>query len=141
MPKKQTEEPQVEALVEEPTVEELVDEPTEPEERPIITMTQMSLALSNQTFAIIGSLGQGLKTRYDQVVAMEFDNLPPKVRKEKEGWKKGYIRALNDIAEGLVQYQNEITERAIADGTLTRDEVPDLPEPEAAAQETVEGLE
>jgi hypothetical protein len=130
----------------EPTVEELVEQIKEEEETldpdaKTITMREMSFMLTSQTFTLVGSLGGGLKTRYDQVVAMEFENLPPKARKEKEQWKKGYIAALNDVAEGLLQYQNEITERGIQDGTLTREDVPDLPAPEAAAQETVEGLE
>jgi hypothetical protein len=130
----------------EPTVEELVEQIKEEEEvldpdALTISMRQMSLMLTNQTFAIVGSLGQGLKTRYDQVVAMEFENLPPKARKEKEQRKKGYIAALNDVAEGLLEYQNEMTERGIRDGILSREDVPDLPDPEATAQETVEGLE
>ena len=130
----------------EPTVEELVEQIKEEEEvldpdALTISMKQMSLMLTNQTFALVGSLGQGLKTRYDQVVAMEFENLPPKARKEKEQWKKGYIAALNDVAEGLLEYQNEMTERGIRDGILSREDVPDLPDPEATAQETVEGLE
>lgn len=130
----------------EPTVEELVEQIKEEEEvldpdAKTLTMREMSYMLTNQTFALVGSLGEGLKTRYDQVVSMEFENLPPKARKEKEQWKKGYIAALNDVAEGLLQYQNEMTERGIKDGILSRGDVPDLPEPEATAQETVEGLE
>jgi hypothetical protein len=129
----------------EPTVEELVEQIKEEEEvldpnAKVISMHEMSLLLSNQTFAMISGLGNGLKARYDEVVSMEFENLPPKVRKEKEEWKKGYIRALNDVAEGLLQYQNEITERAIADGTLTREEL-NLPKPEQPAPETDEKSE
>jgi hypothetical protein len=145
MPKKKVE-PQVDTPVEEivvePSVEELVEEAKEEAldpNAPTISMKQMSLMLSNQTFTIVGSLGQGLKTRYDQVVAMEFENLPPKARKEKKVWQKGYISALNDIAEGLLIYQNDMTERAIADGLLTREDVPDLPEqPAPESDEAVE---
>ena len=140
MPKKKVEEQQVGTPLEEKTVEELVEEIKSEEEvldpdAKVISMKEMSLMLSNQTFAMIGGIGQGLKARYDQVVAMEFENLPPKARKEKKVWQKGYIQALNDVAEGLAIYQDEITNRAIADGVLTREEVPDLPEPEQPAPE------
>ena len=124
----------------EPTVEELVEQIKEEEEvldpdTKTITMREMSYLLTNQTFAIIGAIGEGLKGRYDQMTT----NVPPKAKKSE--FNKGYIAALNDVAKGLMQYQDEITERGIADGILTRGDVPDLQEPEQPAPETDEKSE
>jgi len=132
MPKKKVEEPQVEALVEEtinePTMEELIEEAKEDAldpDKPVISMKQMSIMLTNQTFTIIAALGEGLISRYNQLTT----NVPPKAKKSE--YNKGYLRALNDVALGLQMYQDQITERAYADGVLHRPEdeqVPDLPE-------------
>jgi hypothetical protein len=96
---------------------------------------EMSYLLTSQTFAIIGAIGEGLKSRYDQMMT----GIPPKAK--KSDYNKGYIQALNDVAYGLMQYQDEITERGIADGVLTREDVPDLPAPMAAATDVDESSE
>jgi hypothetical protein len=119
----------------EPTVEETV-EPTQEELDPdakTMSLREMSFLLTNQTFTIIAAIGEGLKARYDQLTT----GIPPKAKQNQ--FNKGYIQALNDIAAGLMAYQNEITERGIADGILVREEdVPDLPAPEATATESDE---
>jgi hypothetical protein len=118
----------------EPTVEttEVPEEAVLDPDAKTMTMREMSYLLTSQTFAIIGAIGQGLKSRYDQMMT----GIPPKAKKSE--FNKGYIQALNDVAKGLMQYQDEITERGIADGTLTRGDVPDLPEPEATATDADE---
>jgi len=118
----------------EPTVEETVDLPVNPDEQ-VLTMREMSYLLTNQTFTIIGAIGQGLKDRYDKMTT----NVPPKAKKSE--FNKGYIAALNDVAKGLMDYQDLVTERGIADGILTRGDVPDLQEPEQPAPETDEKSE
>ena len=102
---------------------------------PVISMQQMSHMLTSQTFEIIGAIGGSLKQRWDSLTT----GIPPKAKKDPK--LQGYLAALQDVAAGLAQYQNDITERAIADGVLTREDVPDLPEPEATAQETDEAVE
>ena len=118
----------------EPTVEttEVTEEEVLDPDAKVMTMKEMSYLLTSQTFAIIGAIGQGLKSRYDQMMT----GIPPKAKKSE--YNKGYIQALNDVAQGLMQYQDEITERGISDGILTRGDVPDLPEPESTATDTDE---
>jgi hypothetical protein len=113
----------------EENLEPVVEETTEPTEEqaqeefdpdaPTMSARQMSYLLTNQTFAFCASIGQALKDRYDQMTT----NVPPKVKKSE--YNKGYLTALNDVAAGLMAYQNEVTLRAVADGILT---------PEDAAQ-------
>jgi hypothetical protein len=127
-------EPQLEETVE--TTEEVKPEDVLDPTIPVITMQQMSHMLTSQTFEIIGAIGQSLKQRYDQLTT----GIPPKAKKDPK--LKGYIAALNDIATGLKQYQDAITERAIADGVLTREDVPDLPaEYQDTSEEDVEVVE
>jgi hypothetical protein len=103
----------------EPTVEETV-EPTQEEQvdpdAKTMSLRDMSYLLTSQTFTIIGALGEGLKARYDQIMT----GIPPKAKQTQ--FNKGYVQALNDIAAGLMKYQDEITERGIADGILVREE-------------------
>jgi hypothetical protein len=117
----------------EPTTEEIV-EPTEEQQEvdpdaKTMSLRDMSYLLTSQTFTIIGALGEGLKARYDQLT----NGIPPKAKQNQ--FNKGYIQALNDIAAGLMAYQDEITERGIADGILVREE------PQATATDVVEGSE
>jgi len=123
----------------EPTPEEVVESTEVKEEDvldpsvPVISMLQMSHMLTSQTYEIIGAIGESLKQRYDQLTK----GIPPKAKKDPR--LLGYLAALNDIAAGLIQYQDAITERAIQDGVLTRDEVPDLPaEYQDASEEETE---
>lgn len=119
----------------EPTVEETVEPTVEetPEVDPdakILTTREMSYLLTQQTYTIIAAIAEGLKARYQSMTT----NVPPKVKNSPKN--KGYLQALVDVGQGLAIYQNEITERAIADGLLVREEdVPDLPVPEATAPE------
>jgi hypothetical protein len=120
----------------EPTVEETV-EPTEEQQEvdpdaKTMSLRDMSYLLTSQTFTIIAAIGEGLKARYDQLTT----GIPPKAKQNQ--FNKGYIQALNDVAAGLMAYQDEITERGIADGILVREE--DLP-PQATATESDEKSE
>lgn len=143
----ETVEPQLEETVE-PTLEELVEEakeeaePVDPDAK-VLSPREMSYLLTNQTFAFCASIGQALKDRYDQMTT----NVPPKVKKSE--YNKGYITALNDVAAGLLQYQNDITLRAVADGILTPEDarqflpsnfIPtDIPEQEEATAPEEDG--
>lgn len=103
----------------------------------IMSMREMSYLLTNQTFAFCASIGQGLKDRYDVMISgADLQGLPPKAKEQKKKYREGYIQALNDVALGLMQYQNDIAVRAVADGLMTEEDLKQFyPSPEATAPE------